>query len=176
MEKTRSIDFSAITLCDALDLATLVEEEAKDRYEDFAHSMEMHHNPEAAGFFKFMLKIEGLHENRLAERRAKLFGDAPRKVTREMIFDIEAPEYHVVRANMTHRQALETALEAEKKAFGFFDAAVKHVKDQDVLELFQELREEELEHASLVEKEIAKLPPGSPHEPEEDDEEFASID
>lgn len=175
MDKTRSIDFTKLTLCDALDLATLVEEEAKERYGEFAHQMELHHNPTAAGFFKFMLKIEGLHENRLAERRKALFADAPRKVGREMIFDIEAPEYHEVRANMTHRQALDTALEAERKAFAFFDEAVKHVKDPEVLELFNELREEELEHAGLVEKEIAKLPPGSPTEPEDDDEEPVAL-
>ncbi len=175
MEKTRSIDFSKLTLCDALDLATLVEEEAKERYEEFGHQMELHHNPTAAGFFKFMLKIEGLHENRLAERRKELFGDAPRTVRREMIFDIEAPEYHDVRANMTHRQALETALTAEKKAFAFFDEAVKHVDNEEVRDLFNELREEELEHAGLVEKEIAKLPPDSPATPEDDDEEPVAL-
>lgn len=170
MEKTRSIDFAKITLRDALDLAILVEEEAKDRYEEFAHSLKIHRNPTAAGFFEFMLKIEGLHENRLADRRKELFGDQPRTVRREMIFDIEAPEYHEVRAKMTHRQALEVALEAEKKAFAFFDEAVKHVKDPEVLKLFNELRDEEQEHAGLVEKEIAKLPPGSPATPPDDDD------
>jgi len=173
MEKTRSIDFSKLTLCDALDLATIVEEEAKERYGEFAHQMEIHHNPDAAGFFKFMLKIEALHEGRLADRRRQLFGDAPRKVRREMIFDIEAPEYDEVRANMTHRQALETALNAEKKAFAFFDEAAKHVKDSEVQALFVELREEEIEHAGLVEKEISKLPPDSPTDVDDEEEPVA---
>lgn len=173
MEKTRSIDFTKITLCDALDLAVLVEEEAKERYEEFAQQMEIHHNPTAAGFFLFMLKIEALHEGRLADRRKQLFGNAPRTVRREMIFDIEAPEYDAVRANMTHRQALETALAAEKKAFAFFDEAVKHVKDAEVQALFNELREEEIEHAGLVEKELAKLPPEPPVTPDDEDEPVA---
>lgn len=159
MNPTPSLDFAKLTLCDALDLATIIEEEAKDRYEEFAGQMELHHNPDAAAFFLFMLKIEALHEGRIATRRRELFGDAPRKVKREMIFDVEAPEYDEVRATMTHRQALELALRAEKKAFAFFDEAIKHVSDAEVRALFAELREDEIEHAGLVEKELAKLPP-----------------
>ena len=48
------IDFSALTLKDALDLAILIEEEARERYEDFADQMEQHHTPEAGRFFRFM--------------------------------------------------------------------------------------------------------------------------
>ncbi|MBI2393938.1 MAG: rubrerythrin [Deltaproteobacteria bacterium] len=161
MSPTPSIDFTKLTLCDALDLATIIEEEAKERYEEFAHQMELHHNPDAAAFFLFMLKIEALHEGRIAGRRRELFGDAPRNVRRELIFDVEAPEYHEVRSTMTHREALETALRAEKKAYAFFDAAMKHVADAEVRSLFSELREDEIEHAGLVEKELAKLTPDS---------------
>lgn len=159
VDKTRSIDFGKITLKDALDLATLVEEEAKDRYGEFADQMEIHHNPDAARFFRFMLGVETKHEGRLADRRRELFGDEPRTVRREMIFDVEAPDYDEVRAGMSVRQALEAALRAERKAFAFFDEAISAVQDPKVRELFSDLRQEELEHQHLVEKEIAKLPP-----------------
>jgi erythrin-vacuolar iron transport family protein len=159
VDKTRSIDFATITLRDALDLAAIVEEEARDRYEEFADQMVLHHNPEAARFFRFMLAVEQKHEDKLNEQRKELFGDQPRVVRREMIFDIEAPEYDDVRANMTLLQALETSLHAEEKAYAFFDAAVKEVKDAKVKELFLHLRDEEAEHQALVKKEIAKLPP-----------------
>ncbi len=116
MTTTRSIDFSALTLRDALDLATIVEEEAKERYGEFADQMDAHHNPEAASFFRFMLKVETIHEGKLAARRAKLFGDQPRSVNRDMIFDIEAPEYDEARASMTVRQALGASLRSLKSA------------------------------------------------------------
>ncbi len=158
-QKAPSIDLPALTLRDALDLATLVEQEAKDRYEELAEQMESHHNPEAAGFFRFMLKVEGIHEDKLAARRQQLFGDAPRTVRREMIFDVEAPEYHEVGAAMTVRQALLVSLNAERRAFEFFAAALQRVTDDEARALFAALRDEELEHQGLIEKELAKLPP-----------------
>lgn len=158
-QKAPSIDITALTLRDALDLATLVEEEAKDRYRELAEQMETHHNPDAAGFFRFMLKVEGIHEDKLAARRRQLFGDAPRVVRREMIFDVEAPEYHEVGADMTVRQALEVSLRAERKAYEFFAAALDRVTDDEARVLFATLRDEELEHQGLIEREIAKLPP-----------------
>lgn len=159
MENTRQIDFEKITLMDALDLAMLVEQEAKERYSEFAHQMTTHHNPDAARFFLRMIQIESTHELRIAERRRKLFGDVAPTVRREMIFDIEAPEYDEARSDMTVRRALQAALTSEKKAFDFFDAAVKRVKDADVRELFSELRTEEEEHQGYVVAELAKLPP-----------------
>lgn len=157
-KKTVSIDFEALTLKDALDLAELVEEEAKDRYGELADQMELHHNPDAAKFFRFMLGVEQKHEDKLGARRKELFGDAPREVRREMLFDIEAPDYDEVRAGMSVRQALEVSLRAEEKAWAFFDGALPTVKDATVRELFEKLRAEEAEHQELVKQQLAKLP------------------
>lgn len=162
MEKTRSIDWSQLSLRDALDLAILVEEEAKDRYDEFVDQMELHHNDEAVRFFRFMRHNEEKHERQLAERRVKLHGDAPRAVRREMLFDVEAPEYDEVRGFMTVREALETALRAEQKAHAFFVAALEKMPattDPEVRALFAELRDEEIEHEALVRKELARLSP-----------------
>jgi hypothetical protein len=49
-----TIDFASLTLQDALDLAILIEEEAKERYEEFADNLSLHHTPEAAHFFTTM--------------------------------------------------------------------------------------------------------------------------
>jgi rubrerythrin len=157
-EKTKAIDLGKLTLRDALDLAVLVEEEAKDRYGEFADQMQIHHNPEAEAFFRFMLDVEGKHEKKLSARRTELFGQQPRTVRREMIFDIEAPEYDEARATMSVRQALEASLRSEQKAYAFFEAALEVVQNKEVRALFEELRDEEREHQQLVEKEIAKLP------------------
>lgn len=174
-EKTKGIDFGKLTLRDALDLAVLVEEEAKDRYGEFADQMQIHHNPEAERFFRFMLAVEAKHETKLAERRSILFGKQPRAVQREMIFDIEAQEYDEARATMSVRQALEAALRAEEKAFAFFDAALKVVHDVEVRALFEELRDEEREHQELVKKEIAKLPPDAALRAEDVDDEPVAL-
>jgi erythrin-vacuolar iron transport family protein len=158
----KGIQFSNLTFKDALDLAVLIEEEAKERYEEFADQMETHHTPEAARFFRFMARNEEKHRAELAFRRGEIFAEAPRSVTRAMIFDVEAPDYDEARAFMTARDALESALRSEEKAHAFFIAALPQVFDTQVRVLFQELRDEEVEHQDLVRLELSKLPPDSP--------------
>ena len=158
---TRGIDFKALSLKDALDLAVLIEQEAKDRYEEFAAQMDQHRTPEAAAFFRFMALNEAKHGEELAARRASLFGNVPAGVTRAMIFDIEAPDYDAARAFMSPRKAMEAALASEVKAHAFFMAAMPSIQDQSVKLLFQELSGEEVQHQDLVKAELAKLPPDS---------------
>ncbi len=157
--KVPSFDFSNANLRDVLDLATLVEQEAKERYEELAHQMEVHHTPEAAAFFRKMIALEATHEDEIASARTMLFGHEPMVVTRAMIFDVEAPEFDDVRAFMSHREALETVLRAEKKARAFFAAALEVVTDERVRDVFATLVEEETLHVDYVEQEFAKLPP-----------------
>jgi len=161
MTKTTGIDFAAIELMDALDLAILVEEEAQERYLEFVDQMQQHHTPEAAEFFQFMAGNEAKHGAQLHERRVKLFGETPRRVTRSMLWDVEAPDYDAPRAFMSPREAMQVALEAERKAHAFFVEALPHLRDAEVKALFEELRDEEVHHQQLVEQELAKLPPDS---------------
>jgi rubrerythrin len=157
----RGIDFSTQSLMDALDLAILVEDEAQDRYQEFAQQMDQHRTPEAAAFFRHMAGNEAKHGGELTARRVQLFGDAPMRVTRAMIFDVEAPDYDAARAFMSPRKALEVALASELKAREFFEAALPSIRDAEVRALFQELRDEEIQHQALVQAELAKLPPDS---------------
>jgi rubrerythrin len=143
---------------DALDLAILIEEEAGERYLEFAEQMENQHTAEAAKFFRTMISNETKHGEELARRRAALFGDAPRRVDRSLLWDVEAPEYPKARAFMSHREALDVALESERKAQAFFAAALEYVTDPDVRRLFIDLREEEVLHERLVAEELARLP------------------
>lgn len=154
------IDFSALSLRDALDLAILIEEEAEERYEELASQMEIHHSPDVAAFFRAMVANEAKHGQQLAAQRAALFQEAPRNVTRATLWDVEAPDYDEVRANMTQRQALEVALRAEQKAHAFFVAALPQVRDAEVRTLFEHLRDEEVEHERMVNAELARLPQG----------------
>lgn len=156
---TQGIDFTTLSTQDALDLAILVEEEAEERYHELAHQMTLHHTPEASRFFTFMAGNEARHRDELAVRRAADYGDAPRRVTRAMLWDVEAPDYDEARAFMSARRALETALRCEEKAHAFFVDALGRVRDPAVRALFEELRDEEVHHQELVGRELAKLPP-----------------
>jgi rubrerythrin len=148
-------------------LAILVEDEAKERYEELAAQMEIHHTPEAAAFFQTMEKNEARHGEELAKRRRELFGDAPSRVDRSMLWDIEAPGYENVHAFMTLHEALKVAMAAEVKAHKFFTDALALPIAAPVRSLFLELQEEEIHHQALVGRELAKLPPDEAAPPEE---------
>ncbi len=164
VQQAPSVNFEAMTLKDAIDLAVLIEEEARDRYEELAAQLILHRTPAAANFFTKMVRIEELHRSQLLEQRRKQFGDQPVTVRREMIFDVEAPDYDEARMNMTQRQALEVALRSEQKAHKFFVSVLANVQNPEVRRLFEELCDEELEHQQLVKAEMAKLPPPGPHD------------
>jgi erythrin-vacuolar iron transport family protein len=153
----QGIDFANLSLMDALDLAILIEDEAQERYQDFAAQMEQHHTPEAAKFFTYMVENEAKHGRELLARRTQLFGDTPRQVKAAMIFDVEAPDFDEARAFMSAREAMAAALASEVKAHAFFESALPSIKDPDVRALFEELRIEEIEHQELVQLELAKL-------------------
>ena len=153
-----TIDFSALTLQDALDLAILVEEEAQERYLEFVDQMEKHHTMDAAKFFAAMAGNEQKHGDELRARRRSLFGNAPSRMKRSMLWDVEAPDYDQPRAFMSARQAMRVALASETKAHEFFVRAIPHVADPEVKRLFQELRDEEVLHQSLVREAMRSLP------------------
>ncbi len=159
------VDFARLGLQDALDLAILVEDEAQERYLELADQMEQHHTAEAAKFFRTMAGNEKKHGDDLRARRRSLFGDTPRRVTSAMLWDVEAPGYDDVRLYMSARQAMETALRSEVKAHAFFVEALPHLADAEVRALFEELRDEEVLHQSLVRESLRALGPERPVDP-----------
>jgi len=161
-ESAPGLDFEALSLRDALDLAVLIEEEARDRYQELAGQLLLHRNGAAAKFFTKMVRVEELHRTALLEKRERLFGRQGSSLSRQLIFDVEAPDYDTVRANMTERDALLTALRSERKAYRFFCQALEHVDQREVKALFTELCAEELEHIRLVQLELDRLPDEGP--------------
>ena len=128
MSATRGIDFTRLSLREALDFAIAIEEEARDRYYEFADQLLVHHTAEAAAFFARMSHIEEIHRSTLTTRRERLFPGEPAGTMRASIFDVEAPEYDEARAFMSVREALETALAAEEKAHAFFAGALPQLR------------------------------------------------
>jgi rubrerythrin len=163
------LDLSRISLMDALDLASLIELEAKQRYTEFAETLGSRGVDDAGAVFRSMAINENKHCEEIAERRLALFGDQRARVKLDDIFDVEAPASGDVRWNMSALKAYQLALFSEQKAFAFYDEALDYVDQPDVKALFEELREEEAEHVNMLVKIIAKLPPSAEIELEDQD-------
>jgi rubrerythrin len=154
---------------DALDLAALIELEACKRYEQFAEGLGTRGTGDAGAVFASMAINETKHCEQLAERRLALFGDKPPTVKADDIFDVEAPDFGAPSRYMSPLKAYHIALSSEKKAFDFYDQALRHVDQPDVKTLFEELRDEEAEHVAMLEEIIAKLPPAAAVDLEDED-------
>ena len=100
-----TIDFTRIDLRDALDLAILIEEEAKERYAAFTRIVGGRYAGDATEVFRRMAINEEKHGTQLAELRRSLFADAPRRVTRDQVDEVEAPDWGRVRVTMSARRA-----------------------------------------------------------------------
>ena len=150
-----SLDLSKLSLMDALDLAILIEEEVRQRYEMFAKQLSGY---DAGKFFATMVENEAKHGTELLERRMAMFGKTPMNVKLTDLFDVEAPDMGAVHRGMSTLQAFELGLAAEKKAYDFYDMALPGVTDPEVKELFTELRDEEAEHVEMLKEQMAKLP------------------
>jgi rubrerythrin len=166
----RTLDPSSLTLKDALDLAILIEEEAEERYQELANLVGGRYTGDASDVFRSMAFNEHKHGRQLTERRRKIFGDAPRQVGRDQLWDVEAPDYGQPRVYMSPRQATEVAMASEQKAHDYFAAALPHVNDTEVRALFEELRDEELHHYATLEAHLRDLPPGPDVEDDDADE------
>jgi rubrerythrin len=163
-----SLDLSKLSLMDALDLAILIEEEARQRYELFASQLGRTGGYDAGTFFASMAKNEAKHGTELLERRMALFGKAPMKLKLHDLYDVEAPESGAPRRGMSTLQAFEVGLEAEKKAYDFYNLALPGITNPEVRELFTELRDEETEHVEMLREQMAKLPASASVEVEND--------
>jgi rubrerythrin len=161
------LDFNTLSLRDTLDLAIELEEEARERYHDFAEQMRIHHTPEVADFFGKMVVYEAMHATRLRQRRQQLFGDEPSTLEAGLLIDAEAPEIDRVRAFMSVREALEVAFDSEVKAYGLYESALAATSDPDLQTLFTDLRDEEKKHQELIEAEIARHPDDSGYDPDD---------
>ena len=153
------IDFTELGPSQVLDLAVSVEEEARERYLELADQMAIHHTEEAAAFFRRMAELESHHAERLRRRRQTLpeTESAPADAVPEPV-EVEAPEYFKVRAFMTVHDAVEAAVEAEKKAYRFYDDALEQVEDEELRSLFGDLRAQEERHRKLIEQFAETLP------------------
>lgn len=161
------LDFSTLSLQDALDIAILIEVEAGERYEELAGQLETHRTTEAAEFFRAMVTEEAKHGDELRSQRRKLFGDAPPRIDASSVPEIEAPDYDEARAFMTPRDALQVALKCEERARDFYADALEYVTEQAVKALLTQLHNEEISHVAHVLRILKTLPAAETTRPED---------
>jgi rubrerythrin len=162
------LDLSKLSLMDALDLAKLIEMEACHRYQMFANQFGHSSGDDAGAFFAMMARNEAKHGEELEERRDRLFGSAPAKVTLDDLYDVEAPDMGAPHRGMSILDAFKVGLSAEQKAYDFYNSALPGINDPEVKELFVELRDEEVEHVQMLKEAMAKLPEDADEEVEYD--------
>ena len=172
---TKNIDFAALDLRDALYLAILIEQEAQERYTEFARELGSRYDGDATDVFLSMAENEAKHGQQLTDRRRMLFDDQPQRVDASMVWDVEAPEYGEAKPYMSARQATLVALESEKKAHAFYVEALKFVHSPSVRDLFEELRDEEVLHQQILKGHLAKLPAGEGPDKEVDSIELPAL-
>jgi rubrerythrin len=162
------LDLSKLSLMDALDLAKLIEMEACHRYQMFANQFGHSSGDDAGAFFAMMARNEAKHGEELEERRERMFGDTPAKVTLDDLYDVEAPDMGAPHRGMSVLDAFKIGLSAEQKAYDFYNSALPGITDAEVKELFVELRDEEVEHVQMLREAMAKLPEDADDEVEYD--------
>ena len=150
-------DFAKLDARDVLDIAMFIEQEARDRYIDFADHMGRQGNEGAAAFFRRMAGLEARHREQIATKREALFAGQPARYTDDVEWDVEGPEYDPNRTEMTLRQALDIAVRSEQDAYDYYASAMEYLTETAVTEMLDELRLAEVEHKRLLESELAKL-------------------
>ena len=151
------IDFSMLDGQDVLDIAIQVEQEAQDNYEQLSIWMTSDGNVDAAAFFGKMAEREARHRQQLEVQRNELFGDAPPRHTNAAVWEVEQPDYEAMGRAVTLEQAIELAMDAERRAGEYYAGALEYVSDPKVADLFDGLRRSEEEHLRLLREQRSRL-------------------
>lgn len=163
-------DLSGLDFVELLDVAILAEEEAAERYGEFADQMEQHHNVQAARLFREIQAREREHLHRLRETRT---ARSARPATIEPLhfFDpVEAPPYETAHYRMTPGHIFQVALAAEQRAAAFYKQLTEILDDAEAREMARECLQEETKHVEQVENEMRKLSPAPAGWEEDHDE------
>lgn len=141
--------------------AHAIEAEAEERYRDLAAQMELHNNPEVAALFRKLARYEGQHASEIESRAAGMSLPALEPWDYKWA-GAEAPElidplsmHYLISPQMV----LSQALEAERRAFEFFDRLARAAGDEAIAEMARRLAGEEREHMRMIEELLATLEP-----------------
>lgn len=140
--------------------AYAMENEAAERYAEFADAMEVHNNLEVAELFRKMARIENLHAQQIRERMG--WHEVPAPASGAYRWDaLEAPEtadHGELHYLMTPHHALQIARINEERARRFYARLASAATDDAVRTAAEEMRDEEAEHVQLIDEWLARTP------------------
>ena len=146
-----------------------LEEEAAERHDELADVMEVHNNQSVADTFRQLAHYSRLHAAEIQGLAAK--HELP--VIAPWDFDWEHPEGPETTAGdsvhylMSVAQALQIAMNNERRAHDFYQDISEHSPVQEIRRTAGEFAAEELEHLNLLQAWIDDLPEAD-HEPGDD--------
>jgi len=148
------------TLHEFMAVALAMENEAVDRYTEFADMMETHNNGDVSAMFRTMAGYEAKHARHIMD---EMGWKAAPEVPRELVCwpGYESPEaapIDEVHYLMQPWHALQLALAAEQRAEAFFGQLAAMTANDSVRAAALEMQAEEAEHVRLVQAWMAKVP------------------
>ena len=148
------------TVEELLARARAMENEAADRYEDFAAQMDQHNNKELAALFLKLAEFERRHGDEIGESFAGMsVASAPAApLARNRSEGIETPPVESLHYLMTPYHALLIALQAEENAERFFSTLARNTASADVRNLARKFAADEKEHVRMVREWLARVP------------------
>lgn len=150
----------ALFLAHALQL----ESEAVERYRELADAMETHNQPEVAKLFREMSGYAVLHRDEIHGIAASTPGGLPKLNPWEYDWGGESDSPEAADRDATHYlmtpgQALQAALDCERKANRYYAEVAVTTADPETARLAADFAEEEAGHAALLEKWLERHPP-----------------
>jgi rubrerythrin len=148
------------TMAELMAFAHALEQEAAERYVEFADAMEAHNNREVAELFRKLARIEHRHAEQILEEMRWTAPPAP-PVGGYQWEGLEGPEtadHTALHYLMQPYHALEIALLNEKRAHRFFNGLVRRATTEKVRRAAKEMAAEEAEHVRLIEEWLKKVP------------------
>lgn len=139
--------------------AYAMENDARDRYTEFADQMEVHNNLDVARLFRKLARIEGLHADTIVREMG--WSKPPARTEAWMWRHSEAPESAApgdLHYLMQPYHALELALESEQRAVSFFSGMTRSTAPAEVKRIAREMAAEEREHVRLIREWMKKFP------------------
>ncbi|HYH19927.1 MAG TPA: ferritin family protein [Azospirillum sp.] len=159
--KTKVLNGAAnvgLFLAHALEL----ENEAAERYEELADSMEAHNNVEVATLFRDLAGYSRKHAAEVKQVAAE-HGPVPKVAPWEFQWDstTESPEaagFEHAHYLMKPHHALTMALLSETQGNTYYASVAAETKDPEVARLARAFAEEEAQHVTLVRKWLERYP------------------
>ena len=151
-------------------IAYAMENEAAERYDEFAEVMQAHNNAEVAQLFSKMARIETLHAGQIRQKMGWT-GEPPVAPGGYRWQGMEAPEtgdHGDLHYLMTPFHALRIARLNEERAQRFYEKLARDAPTAELRAAAAEMREEEAEHVRLMDEWLARTP--APQENWSDDQ------